>query len=180
MPDEKLVYLMRGLPSCGKSRTARRLAGEHGVVCETDEFFYVTDPDGTVHYEYDAGRLEDARRWNFDRFRVAIAEGKSPIVVDRGNGLNAETRAYARHALDHGYHLVLHEPDSPWWREIRELLRDKDRNAAALDEWARRLSRFSRRTHRVPERDIRRTIRKWRPDVTVEDILNYRTPDESP
>jgi hypothetical protein len=179
MADERIVYLMRGLPSCGKSRTARRIAGERGVVCETDEFFNIIDAEGRIRYEYDASRLEEARRWNFERFRAAVAAGRTPIVVDRGSGLNAETRAYARHAVDHGYRVVLQEPDSPWWREIRELLKDKERNAAALDEWARRLSRFSRRTHRVPERDIRRTMRKWRWDVTVEDILGYQTPEES-
>lgn len=40
-----IVYLMRGLPSTGKSHTARRLAGDSGRVCETDEFFRLTDAD---------------------------------------------------------------------------------------------------------------------------------------
>src|SRR5687768_12834933 len=37
---DKIVYLMRGLPSCGKSTTAKKLAGDTGVICETDEYFY--------------------------------------------------------------------------------------------------------------------------------------------
>ena len=36
----KVVYLMRGLPACGKSHSARKLAGAEGVVLETHEFFY--------------------------------------------------------------------------------------------------------------------------------------------
>ncbi|MBI2479880.1 MAG: hypothetical protein HYV60_14985 [Planctomycetia bacterium] len=35
----KQVYLMRGLPACGKSHTTRRLAGEQGIVLETDHYF---------------------------------------------------------------------------------------------------------------------------------------------
>ena len=31
MSNDKMVFLMRGLPSCGKSYTARRLAGRSGV-----------------------------------------------------------------------------------------------------------------------------------------------------
>jgi len=36
MEPVKTVYLMRGLPSSGKSHTARQLAGQTGIVCETD------------------------------------------------------------------------------------------------------------------------------------------------
>ena len=36
---ENVVYLMRGLPTCGKSHTARKLAADQGVVLETDEYF---------------------------------------------------------------------------------------------------------------------------------------------
>ncbi len=46
MPDH-VVYLMRGLPSCGKSYTARLLMRDGGVVLETDEYFCTqvgTDP----------------------------------------------------------------------------------------------------------------------------------------
>ena len=43
---EQIVYLMRGLPCCGKSHTARKLAGDQGVVLETDEYFYHCVGDG--------------------------------------------------------------------------------------------------------------------------------------
>lgn len=34
-----VVYLMRGLPACGKSHRAKRLAGDKGIVLETDQYF---------------------------------------------------------------------------------------------------------------------------------------------
>ncbi len=47
----------------------------------------------------------------------------SPIAVHRGNGLNPETKQYAVFAVEDGYVLQLAEPDSPWWTELRVLLK---------------------------------------------------------
>jgi predicted kinase len=171
--NNKTVYLMRGLPSCGKSFTARRIAGELGVVLETDEYFHThvgTDP---AVYDYDEQLLPEARRWNFERFQRAIQEGVSPIVVDRGNGLNLESQRYARYARDHGYSLVLQEPDSEWWQEIRVLLKYKHLTGEVLDRWAEVLAKKSRQTHRVPASIIRRWMQKWRYDLTIDEILDY-------
>src|SRR4051794_3566914 len=132
----KIVYLMRGLPSCGKSYTARKLAGEFGVVCETDEYFYKHVGDDPTSYDYRDELLQEACQWNLDRFRKALEAGLTPIVVDRGNALSVDSQVYARLAVEHGYHLELREPESPWWQEIRTLLKDKDRNRALLDQWA--------------------------------------------
>ena len=113
---QRTVYLMRGLPCCGKSTTARHLAGEHGVICETDEFFYTQVGDDPQRYDYDESLPPDARKWNLARYRQALASGQTPIIVDRGNGLNAESREYALLADQHGYHIELREPDSPGGR----------------------------------------------------------------
>ena len=48
----KMVYLMRGLPACGKSHRARRLAGPDGVVLETDAYFYTQVGDDPASYDY--------------------------------------------------------------------------------------------------------------------------------
>lgn len=105
----KTVYLMRGLPGSGKSHRARRLAGADGVVLETDQYFYTQVGEDPAWYDFSEALLPAARQWNFDRFCNAITHGVSPIVVDRGNGLNSETRQYAVHAVEQGWHLkVLH------------------------------------------------------------------------
>ncbi len=100
---DKVVYLMRGLPGCGKSFTARKLAGETGVVLETDTYFYTQVGDDPGKYDWSDDLLPVARQWNLARFREAVSRGVSPVVVDRGNGLNPETREYAVFGVEHGY-----------------------------------------------------------------------------
>lgn len=165
------VYLMRGLPSCGKSTTARQIAGDHGVVLETDAFFYRRQ-GGRLRYCYDSSQLETAREWNLKRYQQALQEDLSPLVVDRGNGLNAESRIYATLALQHGYRVEICEPDSPWWREIRVLLRYRPDTDPVLDAWADALAELSRQTHSVPRDVIRSWMNSWVDDVTVQDILD--------
>jgi hypothetical protein len=169
--SEPVVYLMRGLPSCGKSYTARALAEGGGLVLETDEFFYTQVGDDPTRFDWSDDLLPQARKWNLDRFRAALAQRISPIIIDRGNGRNPETLEYACLAVDHGYRVELKEPNSPQWLAIRELLADKTANQAALDEWAERLAKMSRATHRVPASTIKKWIAAWRIDLTVSDIL---------
>lgn len=169
----KQVYLMRGLPACGKSHRARRLAGDHGVVLETDQYFYTQVGDDPAKYDYSDELLPTARQWNFARFRAAIARTISPIVVDRGNGLNPETREYAVYAVEHGYQVELAEPDSAWWLELRVLLKYKQHITSELfDAWAKKLADATRHTHRVPTATIRSWMNTWRCDLTVDDIFD--------
>ena len=178
--SDKIVYLMRGLPSCGKSHTARKLAGETGVVCETDEYFHTQVGDDPTKFNYRKELMEDARRWNFERFKDAVDRGVSPVVVDRGNSRSTESQQYVRYAMDHGYRVELREPESEWWQEIRVLLKYKKLTKPALYEWADRLSNLSKTTHRVPASTIRTWMNKWKWDLTVEDILNYSpAPEEN-
>lgn len=172
--SDKIVFLMRGLPACGKSYTARRLAGPVGIVLETDEYFYTQVGDDSASYDYAEELLPAAREWNLARFRAAVSRQLSPIVVDRGNGLNAETRKYAAFAVEHGYQVKLTEPDSRWWQELRVLLKYKQHlKRDVLDRWSDALAQKSLATHRVPAMTIRHWMDKWRYDLTVEDILNY-------
>ena len=173
MPN-RIVYLMRGLPSSGKSYTARTLAGSQGIVLETDEYFYSHVGNDPSHYDYSDELLPAARLWNYRRFQKALAEAISPIVVDRGNGLNAETQEYARFAVENKYQVELREPESAWWQEIQALLKDRPASRAELEAWAERLSEMSRSTHRVPAATIHRWMSAWRVDLTIEEILHFQ------
>lgn len=167
------VYLMRGLPACGKSHRAKRLAGDEGVIFETDEYFYSQVGDDPSQYDYSDDLLPAARDWNLARFREAVLGGVSPIVVDRGNGLNPETREYAVFAVEHGYTVELAEPDSPWWQELRVLLKYRHyMSDELLDAWSRKLADATRDDHRVPSSTIRRWMAHWKHDLTVDDILD--------
>jgi hypothetical protein len=177
--SERIVYLMRGLPSCGKSFKAKALVANGGLVCETDEYFYTQVGNDPSKYNYRGELQQAACDWNFDRFCRAVDEGISPIVVDRGNSRSLESRRYARYAVDRGYRLEMVEPDSWWWQEIRVLLKYKRLTKPALYEWAEKLSEMSRSTHRVPASTIKDWMDKWKWNLTVEEILNLE-PEPKP
>lgn len=169
-----VVYLMRGLPSCGKSRRARELAGATGVVCETDRFFHTHVGDRVEKYDYDADRQQEARDWNYRRFTESVDAEITPIVVDRGNGLNLETQRYACYAATRGYSVLLAEPDSPWWQEIKVLLKHKTHTMPVLVQWADELAKKNRESHRTPASTILRWMKNWKSDLTVDAILKYK------
>ena len=171
--SDKVVYLMRGLPSCGKSYTAKKLAGNMGVVCETDEYFYTQFGEDPKKYDYKKKQMGEARRWNFAHFTEAVDAVVEAIVVDRGNSLSVDSQIYARYAVEHGYAVELKEPESAWWQEIRVLVKYKQYNGPVLEVWAEQLAAVSRATHRVSESTIRRRMSSWKHDLTVEEILNY-------
>jgi len=177
--SEKIVYLMRGLPSCGKSTKAKELAAGGGLICETDEYFYTQVGDDPTRYNYRKELQQVACDWNFERFCRGVDEGISPIIVDRGNSRSLESRRYARYAVEHGYALEMVEPDSWWWQEIRVLLKYKRLTKPALYEWAEKLSEMSRSTHRVPASTIKQWMDGWKWDLTVDEILNFE-PEPQP
>jgi hypothetical protein len=171
--QQNVVYLMRGLPGCGKSHRAKRLAGEQGVVLETDEYFYTQAGTDSTSFDFSKDLLPEARRWNLARMKGALVAGVSPIVVDRGNGLNVETREFAALAVEHGYAVELAEPDSLWWQELRVLLKYEEFVGEKLfDAWAEKLADSTWQGHRVPASTIRRWMQHWRHDVTVDQILH--------
>ena len=167
---------MRGLPSCGKSHRAQRLAGDTGVVFETDEFFFTQVSGDPTRFKYSHALLPKARQWNFARYQEAILQGVSPIIVDRGNSLNEESYHYAKFGKEHGYTLILVEPDSAWWEEIKILLKYKPDTLLPLAKWAETLALMSKNNppyHGVQAEFIYHLMQHWRSDVTVEKILAF-------
>lgn len=163
---------MRGLPSCGKTTTARAIVAEEGgVLVEFDEFFYTEVGTDPARYDWSDRLLEKARAWNIERLFRALETDVSPIVLDDDNGYGITTRTCVTRAVELGYAVEFREPDSPWWGEIRSLLADKDANESALVEWAHKLTVLSRGTHRVPFATFLRRMERWQDEIRVEDIL---------
>jgi hypothetical protein len=143
------------------------------VVCETDEFFHFRVGNDPEVYDFRPDLMDEARDWNFGRFRRALEQGLSPVIVDRGNSLSAETRRYAELAVDRGYRLELREPESEWWREIRVLLKYRSYTKPVLYAWAEQLAELSKPTHGVSLERILRQMATWKWDLSVEDILAF-------
>ena len=166
------MVLMVGLPSCGKSTTSRAITPPDGVRIEFDEFFYTQVGSNPNSYDWSRTLLPEARRWNYRRIVDAVDARIDPIVIDSDNGLYPYTASYVSYAVDRGYEIELREPDSPWWSAVRRLLEDPQRNAVALEKWVNKLAFMSRRMHRVPVETFRRRIATWKPDLSVQDVLN--------
>lgn len=164
-PDKRVV-LMRGLPASGKSHAAREIAGLTGVVCETDRFLRA-ELDG------EECTIETARSLNYQRFCRFVEQGHPLIVVDRGNGLNDETYIYVNTARSHGYQIELREPMSPWWQEIRTLLRYRPATTETLECWAIALAEINARTNGVSAETILDWLDGWVADLTVSQLIAH-------
>ena len=162
---------MRGLPSCGKSYTSRQLAGEEGVVCELDEFFYAQVGDDPSVYNWSDDLVARAHLWNLGRFKDAVDAGNALVIVDADNRLDIQACEYIEYALAWEYQIEIREPDSPWWGDIRKLLADKQANEQAILVWLRKLSAMSRAKHRAPLAVLIDRANSWKVDVSLEDYL---------
>jgi len=169
---DKTVVVMRGLPWCGKSYTAKQIAGDIGVIFSTDDYFYqVVDAHKPNEYNFVGRFLAYAHKWNQVRFQLAVNENHPLVIVDNTNTTGSEARAYVEYALNQDYKIQIQEPTSDRWLQVRELLKDKKTNKNALKDFAKVLEAGSRETHNVPFHAIERMMFRWEFDLTVEQIL---------
>lgn len=169
----KRIVIMRGLPSCGKSTRAKELAGETGLIFSTDEYWYkVNHPEKPDEYSFNPQFLSGAHKWNQVRAQQAMNIGSPLIIIDNTNTTAGEFCCdYARYARWQDYEVVVEEPTSPWWLEIRELLRNKRANKKALKEWAKKLETLSLKTHKVPFFAIERMMWRWETNLDIDAII---------
>jgi len=146
--QQKILYIMRGLPGSGKSRKAKQLVGE-GIIFSTDDFW-------GDDYDYDANRAAEAHMWNQTRAVTAMAQGISPIVIDNTNVEAWEPKPYVEAAIKRGYQIEFVESDAPWKDDVHEL---SQRNA-----------------HGVSLDRIQEMHSKWHPNLTVDDVINSEHP----
>lgn len=99
-----VLYILRGIPGCGKSTLAKNLAGGTGVICEADNYF-VSDVDGI--YRYDIKKIGLAHGWCKDICRNAL-EAKIPVVVVSNTNVNPKDfAAYKDMAVAAGYQVFV-------------------------------------------------------------------------
>ena len=156
------LYIMRGIPGCGKSNRAARLkvslesAGWTAHHFSADAFF---------------GEGEEYKRnWSSQRVHLGhrdceakcLAAMKSPvkpqaIIIDNVNLVLQNFRFYIDNALDFGYAVHLIYPDSPWWTEtVLPFLRNKKANDEASIRQAGEIAKllFEKNVHGVPEASL--------------------------
>uniref|UniRef100_A0A8C5T5K9 NEDD4 binding protein 2 like 2 n=1 Tax=Malurus cyaneus samueli TaxID=2593467 RepID=A0A8C5T5K9_9PASS len=136
--SQKLLLILRGLPGSGKSTLSRILLGEScdGIVLSTDDYF--RQQDG---YTYNAAQLGDAHEWNQKRAKQAVEQGKSPVIIDNTNTQAWEMKPYVEVALEKGYRVEFHEPDT-WWKFDPEELEKRNKHGVTREKIAQMLERY--------------------------------------
>ncbi|KAM6420654.1 NEDD4-binding protein 2-like 2 isoform 2-T5 [Pluvialis apricaria] len=136
--SQKLLLILRGLPGSGKSTLSRILLGQSrdGIVFSTDDYF--RQQDG---YTYNAAQLGDAHDWNQKRAKQAMEQGKSPVIIDNTNTQAWEMKPYVEVALEKGYRVEFHEPDT-WWKFDPEELEKRNKHGVTREKIAQMLERY--------------------------------------
>ncbi|NXF87822.1 N42L2 protein, partial [Eubucco bourcierii] len=107
-----------------------------GIVFSTDDYF--RQQDG---YIYDAAHLGDAHDWNQRRARQAMEQGKSPVIIDNTNTQAWEMKPYVKVALEKGYRVEFHEPDT-WWKFDPGELEKRNKHGVTREKIAQMLERY--------------------------------------
>ena len=172
---QKKLIILRGLPFCGKSYTAKELASKNtdAIILSTDEYWYkINKPDKPEEYSFSPRFLGDAHNWNQQRAHRLIEQGSPYLIIDNTNTTAKEFCCdYLRYAHFQDYEIEIREPSSPQWLEIEKLLYNKRDNKKALKDWSHKLAEGSKGIHDVPFFAIERMIWRWEVDLTPEKVL---------
>lgn len=153
--QNKLIIL-RGLPGSGKTALATELIKKnkgYGYVFSTNDYFI---EDG--QFKYDPRKVKDAHVWNVSRAVEAMGKGRELVIINNTNVRKWEAKPYVIAAINNGYSIQFIEPDTEWKFDPNELT--------------------NRDTHNVPIEVIKRMLRSWEDDFTVENVLNSKAPWE--
>ncbi len=92
---KKEMFILRGVPGCGKSTVAESLGG---VICCADDFFMV---DGK--YQFDAQLLGQAHKQCFDKCEEALKQNCERVVVANTNVRIEDVETYRNLGNQYGY-----------------------------------------------------------------------------
>lgn len=107
IPVQKLCIILRGLPGTGKSYIAKNYLAyiSHAfeqlpspVILSSDDFF-ITDKV----YHFDKDKIQEAHKWNWERFRESVENSSPLIIIDNTNIKKFHYAHYLDYATRHNY-----------------------------------------------------------------------------
>ena len=156
--NKKKIYVMRGMPSSGKSFIALKLCKKKEHVFSADD--YHTDPK-TGEYNWKPENVRQGHIWNHNRVIEAIKSNWSPICIDCTHIKFKELKKLKPIILlgiENDYEIIIKEPDPTWYYYKSAFNSEK-------------LFLRSKLTHNVPLESIKKMIEDYEPNISVEDIL---------
>lgn len=165
------LFIMRGIPGCGKSFVADRLAKERdALICSADQYFGTGEE---YKKNWHQSKVHLGHRDCEARVLAAMKTHKPNIIVDNTNLALAGFRVYLDYALDHDYAVHFVYPDSPWWVEtVEPFLRNKktdDKASFKAGDIAKML--YDKNVHGVPEHTLIDMLLKFQ-WVTYDDYFD--------
>ncbi|XP_062983046.1 NEDD4-binding protein 2-like 2 [Elgaria multicarinata webbii] len=137
--SQKLLLILRGLPGSGKTTLSHILLGQSrdGIVFSTDDYFR----QNNGCWSYNVYQLGAAHDWNQKRAKQAMDQGRSPIIIDNTNTQAWEMKPYVEAALEKGYRVEFHEPDT-WWKFDPEELEKRNEHGVNREKIVQMLERY--------------------------------------
>ena len=146
---EKTVYIMRGVPGCGKSTYVTQLStSDSTCICSADNFFLFNGK-----YNFDPRKIGEAHQYCLSVFIDALITGISAIFVDNTNSTLWEYQNYLKLARCWGYRV-----------RIIEIV---CRNTGELQIF------HARNKHNVPYEACLRMWRRWERDPNAELVADH-------
>lgn len=166
---DKVIYLMRGLPSSGKSYRAKELANNKlDIICSADDYF----GEGQAYLKnWRADKLGLAHAFCKKKAKILMQKQSPFVVIDNTNTRIYEILPYFEMSLQYEYKFSIVEPTSPWWVEqIAPYLLDKEGNRKHLEKMCEFLWKKNQETHCVPLENIKKMLFRYHVNVTVDDL----------
>lgn len=104
--DEKILYIVRGLPGSGKSTFAKKLVYSDFLVCEADKYFIDKE---TGEYKFDGSKIKDAHKYCQDLVETYMKDSLvndqwyREIAVSNTFTMEWEMTSYFELAKKYGY-----------------------------------------------------------------------------
>jgi len=107
IPTQKLCIILRGLPGTGKSFIAEKYLKylSHAfeslptpVILSSDDYFLTNKV-----YTFDKDKIQEAHKWNWERFRKHVEDNQPLIIIDNTNIKKFHYAHYLDYATRHNY-----------------------------------------------------------------------------
>ena len=96
---DKVLYIIRGLPSSGKSTLGNEMVGKEYNIA-ADDYFY-TKGNGT--YAFDRNLLYQAHSWCFKKLESLMEEAIPKLALSNTSTRERDVNTYIALAKKHGY-----------------------------------------------------------------------------
>jgi len=173
--NNKLLIIMRGLPSSGKSTRAKELAsGDDSIICSADDFFGETNEEYVKNWCVE--QLGNAHNWCRKNAKMLMQRQVPLVIIDNTNTVFREMMPYFDMAVQYQYKVQIEEPTSPWWVEqIAPFLANKEVNRKHLEKMSQFLTNKNKETHQVPLASMLKMMFRYIPNVNFDNLANIYT-----